>query len=150
MTDSTEQEEIRSTIDHSPLFKHLSEAWRSRLADNSKLETYTAGEKVIDEGQEEQHHLYIILEGRARVWTQSPDEEVELKTLKPGGYFGEVSLLSEKVATATVEPKDDELVVLELQRKTLLELIEQDEKVREMLEGITLARAKDTIGKVMK
>ncbi|MFB6350999.1 MAG: cyclic nucleotide-binding domain-containing protein, partial [Bradymonadaceae bacterium] len=99
---------------------------------------------------EEQHHLFIILDGRARVWTRSPKREVELKTLRPGAYFGEVSLLSDNVATATVEAQSDELSVVAVDRKVLLQLIEDNEKVREMLEGVTLARAKDTIGKVME
>ena len=141
---------IRQTIDQSPLFKHLDEQWRERLAAASEIESYADGEPVIDEGQEEQHHLFIILEGEARVWTRSPKRKVELKTLRQGAYFGEVSLLSDKVATATVEANSDRLVVVAIERKTVLELVEEDEKVREMLEGVTLARAKDTIGKVME
>lgn len=141
---------IRETIDQSPLFKHLSDDWRDRLVDGSSLETHQKGNAVIDEGQEEQHHLFIVIDGEAKVWTRSPTREVELKTLSPGAYFGEVSLLSDKTATATVEPATDTLQVLALDRKLLLELIEDDEKVRKMLEGVTLARAKDTIGKVME
>jgi CRP-like cAMP-binding protein len=141
---------IRETIDQSPLFKHLSDDWRDRLIDGSNLETYHEGDAVIDEGQEEQHHLFIVLDGEARVWTRSPTREIELKTLSPGAYFGEVSLLSDKTATATVEPDTEILRVIALDRKVLLELIEDDEKVRKMLEGVTLARAKDTIGKVME
>jgi CRP-like cAMP-binding protein len=149
MSDS-QDDLIRETIDQSPLFKHLSEDWRGRLIDGSSLETYQKGNTVVDEGQEEQQHLFIVIEGKARVWTRSPSREVELKTLSPGAYFGEVSLLSEKTATATVEPATDTLRVVALDRKVLLELIEEDEKVRKMLEGVTLARAKDTIGKVME
>jgi len=147
---TSNRERIRATIDDSPLFKHLSEQWRDKLTDASHLEAHEAGETIIDEGQEEQHHLFIILDGEARVWTRSPKSEVELKTLRPGAYFGEVSLLSDNVATATVEAQSDELRLVAVGRKTLLELLEADEKVREMLEGVTLARAKDTIGKVME
>ena len=146
----SERDLIRATIDDSPLFKHLSDDWRTTLTDASHLETYSAGDKIIEEGQEEQHHLFIVLDGKARVWTRSPKREVELKTLTTGAYFGEVSLLSDNLATATVEAKSDELRVVAVDRKTLLQLIEEDEKVREMLEGVTLARAKDTIGKVME
>lgn len=149
MSDSKD-EVIRETIDQSPLFKHLSDKWRSKLAKASHLRSYPEGQAVIDEGQEDQQRLFIILEGEARVWTRSPKGEVELKTLKPGAYFGEVSLLSDKVATATVEAQSSELYVVAVDRKIVLKLVEEDEKVREMLEGVTLARAKDTIGKVME
>lgn len=148
MTDSSD-EKLRETIDQSPLFKHLSKDWRQRLVDSSHVQTYESGEAIIEEGQDVQHHLYIVLEGQVRVWTQSPKREVELKTLRPGAYFGEVSLLSDKHATATVEAKSDTLSILAIEREIIAELVDADEKVRQMLEGITLARAKDTIGKVL-
>ena len=149
MSDTTKST-IRTTIDQSPLFKHLSEEWRERIANHSDIRTYAKSDTVIEEGQEEQHNLFIILDGQARVWTRSPKKEVELKTLKKGAYFGEVSLLSNKVATATVEAKSDEMRALAIERAIILKLVEDDEKVRQMLEGVTLARAKDTIGKVME
>ena len=141
---------IRRTIDQSPLFKHLSDSWRERIAAQTGMETFLEGDPIIEEGEEGRHDLFVILEGQARVWTRSPKREVELKTLKPGAYFGEVSLLSDKFATATVEAKTDELRLLAVDREIVLELVDEDEKVRQMLEGVTLARAKDTIGKVME
>jgi CRP-like cAMP-binding protein len=146
----TNDSTIRRTIDQSPLFKHLSDSWQERIAAATDLETFQKGEPIIEEGQEGRHDLFVILDGKARVWTRSPKREVELKTLKPGAYFGEVSLLSDKFATATVEAKTDELRLLAVDREVVLELVDDDEKVRQMLEGVTLARAKDTIGKVME
>ncbi len=140
---------IQDTIDESPLFKHLSTEWRHRLAEHSEVRAFDDGDEVIEEGQEEQHHLFIVLDGQVRVWTQSPEGEVELKTLHSGAYFGEVSLISDKIATATVEADGDDVEVLAVDREHVLELIQNDEKVQDMLEGITVARAKDTIGKVL-
>jgi CRP-like cAMP-binding protein len=147
MTDSAD-ETIRSTIDASPLFKHLSEEWRSRLVSASDLQSYASGESVIREGQTEDHPLYLIVGGQARVWTRSDDQAVELKTLFPGASFGEVSLVSDQEPTATVEAKTDELKVLALDHEELVALLEEDDKVRRLLEGLTLARAKDTLDKV--
>lgn len=147
MTDSAD-ETIQSTIDASPLFKHLSEEWRSRLVSASDLETYGSGEPIIRENQAEDHPLYLIVAGQARVWTLSDDEAVELKTLYPGASFGEVSLVSDQEPTATVEAKTDELRVLALDHEELVALLEEDDKVRRLLEGLTLARAKDTLDKV--
>jgi len=147
MTD-TADETIRSTIDASPLFKHLSEEWRSRLVSGSELRTFRGGEAVINEDQTDEHPLYLIVDGQARVWTENDDRAVELKTLYPGASFGEVSLVSDQEPTATVEAKSDELTVLALDHQELVDLLEEDEKVRRLLEGVTLARAKDTLGKV--
>ena len=83
----TNDSTIRRTIDQSPLFKHLSDSWQERIAAATDLETFQKGEPSIEEGQEGRHYLFVILDGKARVWTRSPKREVELKTLKPGAYF---------------------------------------------------------------
>lgn len=140
---------IRETINDSPLFKHLDGEQLDALVESASLESYEAGQHIIEEGRRVQN-LYIVIEGRVRVWTQSNGRTVELKTLGPGAYFGEVSLLSKKDATASVEAKSDELKLVALARDAVMSLVEEDEKVRKMLEGVTLARAKDTIGKVLK
>ena len=59
------------------------------------------------------------------------------------------SLMSGKSATATVEAQGS-AQVLAIEKEAVLRLVEKDEKVRKMLEGLTLARAKDTLGKVLK
>lgn len=141
---------IDETIDTFPLFTHLSEDWKSHLADHSEVRRYGVDDTVIREGDEQQNCLYLILEGEARVWTRSPKGRVHLETLGEGDYFGEVSLLSDKVATATVEAESEILGLLAIEREALLRVIEDDSEIRQRLEGITLERAKDTIGKVME
>jgi len=148
MNESTEQ--LRDTIESFPLFEHLSDEWIADLADHSELRRYNADDTVIREGDSEQDRLYLILEGEARVWTRSPKGKVHLETLGEGDYFGEVSLLSDKVATATVEAESEFLGLLSIEREGLLPVVEDDQRVRERLEGMTLERARDTIGKVME
>jgi CRP-like cAMP-binding protein len=140
---------IKETINESPLFKHLEEPWHQRLTKSAALRDYQGGQTIIEEGSQAES-LFIVMRGRVRVWTEADGREVELKTLGPGAYFGEVSLLSGKDTTATVAAKSDEVSVVALDRKDLLELVGEDDKVRRMLEGVTLARAKGTIGKVLK
>ncbi len=140
---------IEETIQDSPLFKHLDASWKTRLVDTASLIDLEKGEAVIEEGTQTKS-LYIVVRGKVRVSTTADGREVELKTLGAGAYFGEVSLLSGKKATATVEAKNDRVKLVVLDRPTLLELVAEDDKVRKMLEGVTLARAKDTIGKVLK
>jgi CRP-like cAMP-binding protein len=144
------QKTIRETIENFPLFGHLSEDWRSYLADRSEVRRYDGNDTVIHEGDEKQDCLFVILDGEARVWTRSPKGKVHLETLEEGDHFGEVALLSDKVATATVEADSEVLGVLAIDGAALLELLEEDEEIRQELEGVTLERAKDTIGKVME
>lgn len=149
MNDSTD-DVIRDAIDRSPLFGHLSDKLRASLAGKAELQTYASGETVIEEGDQNQNHLYVVVDGEARVWTRAPKGTVELQRLESGEYFGEVSLLSEKVATATVEAAETPLKVVALAGKAVLDLVDRDETLRDALEGRTLERAKDTIEKVMK
>ncbi|RDV38906.1 cyclic nucleotide-binding domain-containing protein [Bradymonadaceae bacterium TMQ3] len=147
--ENTMTEKIAETIQESPLFKHLSEADVKALISASDLKIFQPGERIIAEAQAVDH-LYIVLTGRIRVWTLGPAGEVELKTMGPGAYFGEVSLMSGNTATATVEVKTGPAQVVALRKEALLAVVERDEKIRKMLQGVTLARAKDTIGKVFK
>lgn len=140
--------DIRQTIDESPLFKHLTEEWRQRLADSSTLHEFEAGERVIREGERQKHGVYVLLSGRARVWTEKKGSEIELKTLQRGAYFGEVGLLSGGRASATVEAKTPEMRVLAIDHDVLEKLVEADERVRNMLQKVTEARAEEAAGKV--
>lgn len=142
-------EMIERTIKESPLFKHLSNEALAKLVAAGSLQVFQPGEVIIQESQSVEF-LYIVLMGRIRVWTRGLKGDVELKTMGPGAYFGEVSLISGKPATASVEVKTGPAQVVALQKSVLLELVQNDERVRKMLQGVTLARAKDTIGKVFK
>ena len=140
---------IDQTIEESPLFKHLSAERQQQLIDASNLCSFEADEIIIEEGSQARS-LDIVARGRVRIWTTNDGRKVELKTLGPGGYFGEVSLLSGKDATASVAAKTDQVILVALPRAELVALVDDDDKIRRMLEGVTLARAKDTIGKVLE
>lgn len=139
---------ISTTITQSPLFKHLSDDDMQSIVDAATLHEYGDGQPIIEESGTVRH-LYVLVNGKVRVWTKSLEREVDLKTLGKGAYFGEVSLMSGKAATATVEAQG-EASVLAIDKSAVLDLVERDDKVRKMLEGLTLARAKDTLGKVLK
>jgi CRP/FNR family transcriptional regulator, cyclic AMP receptor protein len=146
-SDMTEQ--IEQAIQESPLFKHLDDSDLQALIAASTVQVFEPSTQIIEENQNI-HHLYIVLMGRVRVWTKGPRGEVELKTMGPGAYFGEVSLMSGNAATASVEVKTGPAQVVAIEKEALMDLVKRDEKVRKMLQGVTLARAKDTIGKVFK
>lgn len=141
-------ETVLTTIRELPLFSHLSDEWLTRLAEKATVREFAVGEHLIDEGAMVEE-LFVIAAGHVRVWTQGLGRAVELKTLGSGNYVGEVSLLSGKTATATVEASEA-LTVVAIARSAVLALVEGDEKVRKVLEGVTLARAKDTLGKVLQ
>lgn len=142
-------DKIERTLRESPLFKHLSTDQLAELTGASSLMAFEEGATIIEEDAPVDH-LYIVLQGRVRVWTTGPKGEVELKTMGPGAYFGEVSLMSGKEATANVEVARGPVECVGVRREHVAELIDSDDKIRKMLQGVTMARAKDTIGKVFK
>jgi CRP-like cAMP-binding protein len=53
---------------------------------------YIQNEIIFDEGEEGQA-LYIVLEGTVAIVRARQGEEIELATLQPGEFFGEMALL---------------------------------------------------------
>ena len=141
--------QISQTLRESPLFKHLSKGELERVVAIGSVKKFADSQTIIEENNPVDY-LYIVLRGRVRVWTTGPRGEVELKELGRGAYFGEVSLMSGNTATASVEVSQGPAKLVALERQPLLEFIQSDERLRKMLQGVTLARAKDTIGKVFK
>ena len=142
--------DIAQTIASSQLFSSLNETEHAYLTQHASLKTFEESETIVAEG-EKVHALYLITRGIARVSTVTMDREIELKKLGAGSYFGEVSVLSGKTATATVKAFSNQGVeTVAIGREAILELLQNKPDLRKTLEGVTLARAKDTISKVLK
>ena len=89
--------EIEAHIAEVDLFRGLSKSQVRRLAGTAKEVTHAAGRSVSTEGLGGLA-IHYILEGRATV---SRDGE-ELRTLGPGDYFGEISMIDGRPRSATV------------------------------------------------
>ena len=138
---------ISQTLSNCPLFDHLEDGAKTLLANASTLSQLADGQTIIEEGQPVDA-LYLIAAGQVHVSTNAMGKDLDLSTLSAGKYFGEVSLMSGKNATADVVSKGADLVVIP--KETISELLKNDAILRKALEGITLERAKDTLGKVLK
>ena len=59
--------------------------------------------------------MYVIHSGKVKLSTRAPGREVELATLGPGEFFGEMSLVdaAPRTATATSEEEDTRLIALD-------------------------------------
>lgn len=80
--------------------------WRpaavARLAEIAETASHPAGGKIIQQG-EEVGSLYVLCEGRARAL----QGRKPVGRIRPGDFFGEISLLQTSAATADVETNDD-------------------------------------------
>ena len=112
------------------------------------LRTYEPGERIISEG-EPCDSMYFIRSGLVKVSTATPAGMVELGELKPGDYFGEVSLLNRVKRTATISALElTEVLVLD--RKALDRLRPQIPDLIEKLQHGLQNRAKATIAAIQK
>ena len=83
------------------LFAELSSEELQTLIAQSTTVTFSAGQSIITAG-EAGHCMFVILRGSARVTAKSGGKDVELAVLKPGDFFGEVSLVDDGPRSADV------------------------------------------------
>ena len=93
-------------LDKVPLFKDLEAQDLGRLAEASRVETFSAGEAIVEVG-EPGRSLYLVTEGYVQVLYPVRSAEFELARLGPGEFFGEMALLNEKPRSATVRAVDE-------------------------------------------
>jgi CRP-like cAMP-binding protein len=73
---------------------------------------WSAGSPIFDQDTPGEA-LFIVLSGRVRIYEDSAQGRVEVTTVDPGDYFGELSLLMETTHTKGAEAVlDTELLVL--------------------------------------
>ncbi len=125
----------------------LKEAEVRSLADDLNHHIYARGERVFEQG-DEGHTFYIIWSGHLCVRVKNDaGDEVEVAKLERGNYFGEMSLLTGEVRTATVVAMDD-CDLLELDRSSFSDLLTMNPDVAETISQIIARRAAATRVKV--
>ena len=78
--------------------KHL-----ERLARDFTERTFAAGSVAVREGDERGIGFFVVVEGQGTVTVG----DMQVATVGPGDYFGEVALISDRVRTATVTATTD-------------------------------------------
>jgi len=86
-----------------PLFGHLTNEQVEALAGSVAKRRFKRGQCLVEQG-ENNHALYILLTGRARVlMTDRRGREVILATLRAGDHIGEMSLIDSLAHSASVQ-----------------------------------------------
>jgi alkyl hydroperoxide reductase subunit AhpC len=89
------------------VFPHLADPALDALADAAETVAYGPGEAIVEEG-DVADRFYVIAGGEVAVTRRTPEgDQLELATLGPGQFFGEVGILAETRRTATVRAVHD-------------------------------------------
>jgi alkyl hydroperoxide reductase subunit AhpC len=99
------------------------------LAEAAEKVSARAGETIIAEG-DAADRFYVIARGEVVVSRRTPEgEEIQLATLGPGQFFGEVGLLAETRRTATVRATGD-VELLALSWREFQEALERSDRAK--------------------
>ncbi|MBK9965263.1 MAG: mechanosensitive ion channel family protein [Holophagales bacterium] len=94
-------------------FRPLTDEQVSDLARHARLERYTAGEALVRQG-DAGRSLFVVRTGEVRVERADDGSTRELARIGPGGFFGEMSLLTGEPRSASVVALGEvEVVVVE-------------------------------------
>lgn len=90
------------------LFDGMQDKVLSQVFKLGKVQHFTAGQSIIEEGQEG-GNLHIIIDGRAEVSKSGKDKDDKkyLADLGRGSIFGEMSVFDDAPYSATIKARED-------------------------------------------
>ena len=106
--------EILVLMEKVEMLTTLSKPELKKLVKHVRIETYSVGETPVRQG-DKGDSFYIIKSGKVNVVVEkSPGEKAIVATLGPGTFFGEMSLLTGAVRTASIQVQEDaEFIVID-------------------------------------
>jgi CRP-like cAMP-binding protein len=130
-----------------PLFSGLTKEEFDDFTKMMVVHIHQPAQVIVNQGDTGQS-VFIIATGAVKVWTSSPSgERLELARLGASDFFGEMSFLTGKPRTATVETIADS-VILEVTEDKLRELVGRRPRVMEVLQQYSDMRAKGMSEKI--
>ncbi|NMB89229.1 MAG: ATP-binding cassette domain-containing protein [Chloroflexi bacterium] len=105
-----------------------------------KPHRFKPGETIIQQGQPGDL-FYIITRGMVEIALKRPGgQDVVVNRMTAGQYFGEIELVENQRAIATVRAGNSPVEVVALERAAFLELLSTSESTRQAVEGIVTQR----------
>lgn len=121
------------------IFEFLSAEELDQLAARVKVYPLRKGDTVVSQG-EAGDSMFILAEGLLRVLLQQPDgSELPVADLLPGQFFGERSLLTGEVRSATVTCTND-CIVVEIDKAAIAHLLQANDALVEIFSRAVLER----------
>ena len=130
--------ERKELIKGIPLFDGLNSQELEEIGDLFREVSRLRGETICREG-EEGDSLYVLLSGELEVWSGLEEKKRIINRILPGDFFGEITLLTGEMRTATVTvARDARLLVVD--RKTFESFFRKNAKMLEHLSKVMAQR----------
>ena len=140
------QKAVSSVI---PLFAGFSQEEFNAFTKVMNVHPLPAGMPIVSQ-HDTGKSVYVIASGAVKIFTALlSGERVDLATLGSGDFFGEMSFLTGKPRTATVETTEDS-VILEVTEDKLREITVQKPGIMDMLKKYSEMRTKGTMSKILE
>jgi CRP-like cAMP-binding protein len=115
----------------------------NKLLAATKVSHYAPDQVIVMEG-EPGSSMFLIVAGDVRVQTTDPTGgQLQLATLGPGEFFGEVSLLTGRPRTATVIARNN-VTAVEIPRQKVQSILNSFPEVGQIIQGFLEQRAQAT------
>lgn len=132
----------------SQLFRNIGPKDRMEILQKFSYHTFAPGALIIQEGCAGDY-LYLIKSGKADITTWREDQEMLLATIGEGEFFGEISLVTGALRTASVRARTA-LEGMRLSKADLNEVASRHPQVKKAIEDIIKKRVEDTIKTVLE
>src|SRR5262245_15872432 len=139
-----EYQEAREILRDEALFECLSDEQIDSLVQQSRVNHFGRGERVIREGAEGDS-MFVLLSGTAEVSISKNGTSIPVASLKAPDCFGEMSLLTGERRTATVRAETD-CQVMEIGKPVMAELLRAAPDCLERLSELLARRKMETEG----
>jgi small-conductance mechanosensitive channel/CRP-like cAMP-binding protein len=131
-------------IERIALFSPLAESERIDLQEGARRIEIPRGSAVVRR-DEPGSSLFVLAEGVLEVWIDEPGRGTPVSTMRPGDFFGEMSLLTGEPRSATVLAATGS-VVYEITRADLAPLLARHDALPQQLAQMLAARSQaDTL-----
>ena len=141
-------EEMTRTIASSHLFKSLDDKGRERVLQCGYVRSFAEGDELMRQG-EDGKTMFLILQGKVKVETDTASGKMVLAELGPSACVGEVSVLTNSPRTATVTAQTS-VSVVSFERHRIGRILNDYPKLKSLLKSIVEGRARDMVEKFVR
>ena len=130
------------------ILRMLDTEGRRRLLDAAEAINFQNESVVVKEG-DPGDAMYIIVDGIASVRVDDMGAQKSVAELCDGAFFGEMAVITNQPRSATVTAHG-QLSVLKIPKQTVVEVLADYPKGKEIIAKIGVARTEDTLDKMLE